>query len=195
MDKTTELASGYAVQMYEDDISALDATQPPNDTVIKAKIADFFVRRFTERYITPINAADSKKKHGFCTMAVSCLMIEVLQCFWTGAKDTRPRGAGEKAFKHFFKRTPSLSEFSNSTFYYDIRCGILHQAETNAGWKINRQNENGKVKDGFSIDATMFHRFVGDALAKHADLLRTEDRTSPVWRHFRQKMVHVCENC
>lgn len=83
-------ASGYDVERYEKDIERLDATPPPNDAGIKADIAEFLVRRFTERYFTPINAVtDRKKKHGFCTMAVSCLMIETLQCFWTGAKGTQ----------------------------------------------------------------------------------------------------------
>ncbi len=201
MDKTTELASGYTVQMYLDDIKELDATTPPNDAAVKSRIADFFVRRFTERYITPINAAERNKKHGFCTMAVSCLMIEALQCFWTGEPDTRGRedttqkSKGQLAFENFFARTPALYEFSTSTFYRDIRCGILHQAETKGGWTINRQNANGKVKDGFSIDATMFHQFVEDALKDHAESLRNQDKTSHVWKYFREKMGHVCENC
>jgi len=55
-----------AVAAYQ----ALEASSPPN----KDEIAKFFVERFTKRYITPVNSAPRTKKHGFCTMAVSCLV-------------------------------------------------------------------------------------------------------------------------
>lgn len=194
MDKTTKLASDYTVKMYEDDIKELYATYPPNDSAVKERIAEFFERRFTERYITPIKALVKERKHGFCTMAVSCLMIEALQCFWTGDKET-PWKKSEAFFDNFFDRTPALKIFKGTTFYGDIRCGILHQAETKGGWKINRENDNRQVLDGRSIDATIFHQHVERALIEHVDLLKKEDKTSVRWEKFRLKMSHVLDNC
>src|SRR5438105_10967771 len=101
MPKTTQLSKNYKVAQYEN----LEAARPPN----RAEIAKFFVERFTERYITPINAAGKKHKHGFCTMAVSCLMIEALESFWCGWRDTNNRSA--LAFCQFFQRTPAFSAF------------------------------------------------------------------------------------
>jgi hypothetical protein len=46
-----------------------------------------------------------------------------------------------------------------------------------------------------SIDATMFHKFVQDALREHAALLKNEDKTSVRWEKFRMKMSHVLDNC
>ncbi|WP_298819514.1 hypothetical protein [uncultured Chloroflexus sp.] len=39
-------------------------------------IADFICQRFIERYITPLRG-DPDEKHGFCTMAICCLMIDM----------------------------------------------------------------------------------------------------------------------
>ncbi|MGD0412998.1 MAG: hypothetical protein ABSC18_15005, partial [Verrucomicrobiota bacterium] len=76
MPDTTLLSKNYTVGRYR----KLETTRPPD----KGEIAKFFVERFTERYITPINAAGCRCKNGFCTMAVSCLMIEALESFWCG---------------------------------------------------------------------------------------------------------------
>ena len=67
----------------------------------RTKIADFILQRFTERYIRPLHG-DSTRKNGFCTMAVSCLMIEALESFWNGWPDTTRKS--QEAFRSFFKR-------------------------------------------------------------------------------------------
>ncbi len=46
----------------------------------RERIAEFIKERFTERYITPLKV-DAEKKHGFCTMAICCLMIEAFESF------------------------------------------------------------------------------------------------------------------
>src|ERR1700733_5043058 len=105
----------------------------------KSEIASFVEKRFAERYIRPIEAAPPKQKHGFCSMAVSCLMVEALESFWRGWTDTK--GKSELAFCSFFQRIPELSLFAGfvPSFYKSVRCGILHQAETTDGWKVVRR--------------------------------------------------------
>jgi hypothetical protein len=193
MADTTKLSKNYKVSDYKDLIKKLDAAQPPNDGEFKAEIAKFFVERFTERYITPINAA-GLGKHGFCTMAVSCLMIEALESFWNGWPDTDKEGrSGRNAFRQFFQRTPALSVFLGTDFYKNVRCGILHQAETTGGWTVNRR---GRLLDGLSIDASKFHKAVEASLRDYAKLLEAEDhRNSERWTFFKKKMKHVCDNC
>src|SRR3990170_2299006 len=66
----------------------------------REEIAKFILERFTERYITPL-LGDTKKKHGFCIMAISCLMIEALESFRQGWCDTN--GKSKKAFESFFQ--------------------------------------------------------------------------------------------
>jgi len=186
MPDTTQLSKNYSVAQYK----KLEAAQPPN----KAEIAKFFGERFTERYITPINAAGRPHKHGFCTMAVSCLMIEALESFWCGWPDTEHRS--QLAFCQFFQRTPALSAFFGFVpqFYKNVRCGILHQAETTGGWHIERQGELFEPKM-LTINATKFHAEVGESLSAHARLLISSDWDSELWTNFRNKMKQVCKNC
>lgn len=98
-------------------------------------IAEFISGRFTERYFAPLEA--SKAKSGFCLMAVSCLMIEALQCFWEGLPRT-PKSNGADLFRRFFDRNSNMGIPSGlgGRFYGNVRNGILHQAETTDGWKI-----------------------------------------------------------
>jgi len=109
----------------------------------KVEIVKFIKSRFTERYITPLRC-DPDLKHGFCTMAICCLMIEALESFWRGWDNSRNQS--ELAFCSFFDRNHNLRVFDGyvTDFYKNVRCGILHQAETMNGWHIRR--------DGFLVD-------------------------------------------
>ncbi len=189
MPQSTHLSSNYTVAQYE----KLETAQPPN----KAEIAKFFVERFTERYITPINSAGPKQKHGFCTMAVSCLMVEALQSFWCGWPHTKDRKS-KLAFCQFFSRCPRFHSLlgHEPDFYKHVRCGILHQAETTGGWTISR-HKGALLFDpsGPAINATKFHEALSFELTDYANLLKSEDWNSVRWQKFRDKMRAICKNC
>ena len=50
-------------------------------------IADFIRERLTERFIDPVDSTPREQKHGFTTMALSCLLVETLESFWHGWPD------------------------------------------------------------------------------------------------------------
>ncbi|RMD78344.1 MAG: hypothetical protein D6823_05995 [Chloroflexi bacterium] len=181
-------------------------------------IANFILERFTERYITPIDSTDKKhgfctstdkeqkhgfctstdKKHGFCTMAICCLMIEALESFWQGWEDTRRKS--KKAFREFFQRCSTqnlaLGAFKDvaDDFYTGVRCGILHQAETTNGWRIRRE---GPLYDPEQkiINATKFYRELKRVLEAYYKELQQADWNAPIWNNLRCKMKSVIENC
>jgi hypothetical protein len=159
----------------------------------KAKIIEFIRARFTERYITPLRC-DSELKHGFCTMAICCLMIETLESFWRGWDNSRNQS--ELAFCSFFDRNRNLSAFDGyaTDFYKDVRCGILHQAETMNGWHIRR--------DGFlfdtqtkTINATLFHNEMEICLSTYCSTLEQADWDSTDWINCRKKMKAIISHC
>ncbi|MFC1463747.1 MAG: hypothetical protein ACFLMY_02750 [Candidatus Brachytrichaceae bacterium NZ_4S206] len=158
-------------------------------------IANFVLERFSERYITPLRGS---KKHGFCIMAICCLMIEALESFWQGWPDTRNQS--RRAFQSFFNRCVNLGSplgvFSTAAddFYDSIRCGILHQAETTGGWRILRK---GPLYDRGTrtINATRFLKELEKVLISYCDTLRNSDWESSVWQNFRDKMSAVIKNC
>ncbi len=163
----------------------------------RAAIADFLKERFTERYVRPLDG-DPDMKHGFCTMAISCLMIEALEFFRQGWCDTRNRS--REAFCLFFQRCLEeeleLGVFARlvDDFYKGVRCGILHQAETTRGWRILRKGPlcNPGTK---TINATKFHSELEKALQLYCDTLKRSDWDSVVWQNLRRKMEAVIENC
>ena len=163
----------------------------------KEKIADFILQRFIERYIGSLHG-DPTKKHGFCTMAICCLMIEALESFWKGWSDTK--GKSKKTFRSFFQRCSEqkleLGIFSERAddLYEGVRCGILHQAETTNGWRIRRK---GLLfdPDSKTINATQFHNELEKALRFYCDTLKQSDWNAKVWQNLITKMEAVIENC
>lgn len=158
-------------------------------------IADFIHERFSERYIEPLRAG---KKHGFCTMAISCLMIEALQSFWNGWPDTRCRS--QKAFRAFFRQcrgqdsTLGIFYKQSDDFYSGVRCGILHQAETTSGWRILRKGPLFELGTK-TINATLFHNELEKVLEFYCDTLKQSDWASEIWCNLRKKMEVVIQNC
>ncbi|CAM3517291.1 hypothetical protein [Aequorivita lipolytica] len=110
----------------------------------RIEIADFVYERFNERYLYPINQLNPKSKHGFSIMAISCIMIESFQSFKSGYDTTD--GISRKTFSKFLSSEPEYIDFKGfeNDFYFNVRCGILHQSETTNGWKIIRE---GKIFD------------------------------------------------
>ena len=149
----------------------------------------FIVERFHERYFEP--TVNTPTRHGFTLMAIGCLVIEALECFYEGKKDSK--GASAEMFERFFKRPTGLHVFDgeDNWFYKQIRCGILHQAETAGGWRIRRDC---LLLDAAQrlINAKLFILALQAAVADYAEQLETDDR---IWENFRKKMNAVCTNC
>lgn len=161
----------------------------------RAALGEFIIERFHERYFEPI--VDAPTRHGFTLMAIGCLVIEALQCFYEGRKDSKGKGGkGESGamFDAFFKRQTDLKIFAEGKkgwFYKDIRCGILHQAETVGGWRVRR---SGKLLDTaeHTINAKRFIGLLQASVADYANQFQTDDE---LWKKFCKKMDAVCKNC
>jgi hypothetical protein len=196
--KLTELAADppFTVADYE---SAVNAQE-------RDKIADALHRRFEQRYIDPVSPSkddqsgkdkESRKQiHGFTMMAISCLLIETLQSFRQGWENTN--GNSQLAFCQFFSTNESFKEFRvhSVQFYKNVRCGILHQAETTGGWKITR-NTNAPLfnPNPPTINAILFLQELREALNKFREGLKAAEWDSSEWRNVRKKMKALCKNC
>jgi hypothetical protein len=189
----TELATNFTVRDYKD---ARDKAKD-SDVVEKNRIADAIRLRFRERYIHP--ASDPKCKHGFTMMAISCLMIEALESFRQGWKDTNGRDKGKSAFCYFFDSHDRFKDFRGSSqqFYKNVRCGILHQAETTGGWRITRNTKETPFFDpeSLTINATRFLKNLSDVLDEFCDQLKTAAWESTDWKNAATKLEALCDNC
>jgi hypothetical protein len=159
----------------------------------KTKIIELIHHRFNNRYVKHLKKIDS----GFLKMAVSCLMIETLESFKQGKKDTKGKGVGLKMFKDFFETEQALFPGFNdihSDFYFNIRCGILHQAETTNAWRILRK-DGLFDKDNKTINSDKFVDALGKSLDGYVENLKHNDFNSKLWGNAILKLEDICENC
>lgn len=179
----TELATGYTVPRYRALENAMDKTQ----------IANLIYKRFTERYLAP-TLSPCNVKHGFTSMAIGCLMVEALESFRQGWPDTKSQS--KFAFCTFFDAHAEFAPFRGHAeqFWKDVRCGILHQAETRGGWTIVRR---GPLFDSqnFIVNAQKFLRALRDVLNAYCASLNREDWDSDKWKKCRKKMNAICDAC
>jgi hypothetical protein len=186
-----ELASGFSIANYQTALANIESG--------RQIIADAIHRRFTERYLGPITDPPSDQRHGFAMMAVACLMIEALQSFRCGWLDTSKHGEGKHAFCSFFDEHSEFAPLRGHAgdFYKNVRCGILHQAETTNGWRIRRNKVEllTHTPTGLIIDAKRFTDALGRALDRYRDDLKAAPWDDDLWDHLKRKMNRVCDNC
>ena len=178
MPSNTKLSSTVTIAAYQAMVEAEDYKG----------LAGFIRQRFDERYFLPVDG--HSRTHGFASLAVACLMIETLESFYRGLGDTKHRSA--EMFREHFKRGGRLGVLGEDSdwFYYDIRCGILHQGEVRDGWCVLRSGDllDRKAK---TINATKVLRAVRAAVYDYSRILGDE----PHWSNFQKKMAAVCKNC
>jgi hypothetical protein len=126
-------------------------------------------------------------------MAISCLMLEAFESLLQGRKRSiRPN---VKAFIDFFDREPEFAALKGrgSEFFTNVRCGIVHQAETTKGWRILR---SGQLFDGErTLNAAKFLRALRGVLNKHCDELKRINWGDKRWNAVRRKLGNICDNC
>ncbi len=126
-----------------------------------------------------------------------CLMIESLQSFCEGWKDSN--GKSEKAFTRFFDNHNQFDCFRGEiahSFWVNIRCGILHQAETTGGWRIIRRIGSSLFDSKtLTINATLFLESLKIILNEFCNELKTEAWDSDKWKKVRVKFEALCKNC
>jgi hypothetical protein len=178
-----ELASGFTVHDYK-----LSLASQSRD-----RIAEAIRKRFSERYINAARA-DTPFKHGFTMMAISCLMIEALESFRQGWITSN--GRSKAAFCFFFDHADEFSPFRGyaEQFYINVRCGILHQAETTGAWRIMRI---GPMFDSgtLTVNAALFLESLQRVLNAFCDQLKTAAWDSDEWKRILKKMDAICANC
>lgn len=159
----------------------------------KKHIVDLIAHRFENRYLKHIKL--SQVDSGFLIIAVCCFVIETLQSFREGEKDTNR--IGRRMFRNFFNNDkdlfPGFYDIADQ-FYEDIRCGILHQSETTNAWRILR---SGKLLDTteFSINARLFVQALDKSVNKYVDELMASEFGTPIWNKAFLKLNDICENC
>lgn len=181
-------------------------------------LADFIYDRLYGRYLMPFSFESADKNHkkqyksGFLMMASCCLLIETYVSFIEiDYRDTN--GEARNCFGYFFTTEPRFKEMSigglqaggklstkkegglPNDFYENVRCGILHNAETRNGWTITRSGKTYFDAATKKIDANRFAKRLEYVLQDYRKKLLSEDfATSAIWNNFRNRMSDLIKN-
>lgn len=168
------------------------------DEAAKRLLVDVIYHRLHRRYIVPLQTIPREYKSGFLIMASACLLIEAFQAFREGLEYTRERGAGEERFLNFFTEDDAFISLAPHAheFYINIRCGILHQAETYQGWRV-RRDEDGPIFDPVSkvVNANAFLGALSLSVDNYCEALRTSDWNTKGWEAAKRKLGFICDHC
>ena len=167
------------------------------------RAVEIFDSRIQSRYFEPVDLlikddekrSPIKRRYGFSIMAIDCLLIETLQSFRDGLTDTKNKS--KEMFKKFLTEREGFREhFKDPTqaekFFYDFRCGILHQAEIMGPsllWSVGLLK--GEKMDGTPyINRTKVHEVLKDELKRYVDELR-DQANSELRKKFIIKMNFI----
>jgi hypothetical protein len=157
---------------------------------------DMFDDRLKTRYLDQIDAILLKKTSGFAVLSLDCILIETLQQFRRGAKET-PYGQGKQYFIDFLTGTAFSQYFNEDSakrFYKEIRCGLLHQSEAGGASRVKR----GPLplaaltadKKSVVINVHLFHDLLTNVIESYAqELLKPESVNAR--SAFRKKMNFI----
>jgi translation initiation factor 2 beta subunit (eIF-2beta)/eIF-5 len=159
---------------------------------------DIFIDRIESRFLDMVDLIEHETYAGFSVMALDCLLIETLEQFYKGEKET-PAGQSGQYFIDFLTRSPFKEYFDDDmakAFFKKIRCGILHQAEIKddsrilirEGIPLVKKGENG----GLIIQRKLFHEQLVKAFNEYIELLQDPKKDEPR-RKFKIKMDLICQ--
>ncbi|WP_044478131.1 hypothetical protein [Paenibacillus antibioticophila] len=162
------ISPNYKIRDYTELDLRIDSDQETWDKAI-----DIFKDRIEGRFLLLIQELSHKAgfdyksfEYSFSSMALCCLLIETLFQFYKGLNETRRgynwQGMNVDAFKHFFRESEYFSSYisdnESEVFYRDIRCGILHQAQTkrNSQLTIDQDQMIHSIDNGIRVDIGIF---------------------------------------
>ncbi|RWF88529.1 MAG: hypothetical protein EOQ45_32055 [Mesorhizobium sp.] len=157
--------------------------------------------RLKYRYLEPITRMDANGKgEGFSILTIQCALIEFLASLrkgWSyrhGHKDygkDDAYGDSQKLYVDFLrKEEPFKAHFTKRQaegFYADIRCGLVHEAQTKRGWRIWRGDASQPVIDHTRkiVYRESMRRCITDYLERYrSELLLSTDLQDAFIRKF-----------
>lgn len=180
-------------------LSQLEGIIEKKDEGDKAILISIIEHRLSRRFFKVLINADEKDLSSFLSLAVCCFLIETLECFYEGLRDTRKTGEGARVFNEFFKREqenfPQLEKASKD-FYESVRCGLLHQGETMNGWFLQKKGPLFVKEGGIKIiNGDLFLIATTKAVENYLSLLSKGKYEDEIWENAFKKLIEVCKNC
>lgn len=179
---------------HKDDYLRLNLTLNSNQEKWNTAV-EILRDRIHGRYFNQIDMLSSDiNANGFTIMALNCLLIETLYQFKEG-QDKTPSRKNKEAYSAFLMQ--EFSDFNTKdiaeSFYTDIRCGILHSAQTKNESRLSDREGFAVTFEGGTLVVSV--KGVSSLLKTYFDnYLRKLSDTSEVTlrKNFIKKMRFVC---
>lgn len=127
--------------MTTQELKRLDLTKRRGSRPDLEKAIEFFRKRIQGRYLNQIHMLNDHGKgvfaNGFTSMAICCLLIDTFYQFEHGVAQTTQNQVCYTNFLRTQLRDVFDTPEKANRFYVDIRCGILHSAQTKNGSKLS----------------------------------------------------------
>ena len=154
-----------------------------------------FKDRIQGRFLNQIHLLEGDiNTNGFAIMALDCLLIETLLQFRFGYEETKPKN--KDAYSDFLcQNFPNIfdSKSKAERFYSEIRCGILHSAQTKGKTRLTDDSTYAiKVTgDVLSVSVSRISEVVESYFDSYCSQLLDKNNTA-IRSNFIQKMKFVC---
>ena len=153
--------------------------------------------RIRGRYLDHARQITGRPYSAFAVLTIDSAVIETLEQFRRGEKETPPGKSGE-FFRVFLTTTRLKRYFRSQTanlFYKTIRCGLLHQGETKSDSRVTkkpfvvRRSRTGK---GIRVNAGRLHNELEATFEDYVGALLKGDQN--LRASFVKKMGHIARN-
>jgi hypothetical protein len=183
---------------------------------------DRYRERFFDPIRCLKKAQGNEAGYGFAIMALCCLMIETIESYRQGlpsaSKDDMEaleklpvngtsgeyslkgpfRNCSGWVFEEFFgfdNHKRYFPDVSGKTFYQNIRCGLLHQAQTKGGWLIGRVGSYWDEGPPGSINRDEFSERLEECFRDYLRELQAEQNwDSDTWKATRKKVYWLAQS-
>lgn len=134
----------------------------PDAQAWREAFTEYFEARLRLRYLHPISLLQEHgtfQGEGFSIVAIQCSLIEFLESTAQGKNYRHKKrdevlgsyeySSSQNVFVAFLRdRAPFSQVFDEASaqeFYFGVRCGLLHEAQTKNGWRIWAENHVGAI--------------------------------------------------
>ncbi|WP_282087159.1 hypothetical protein [Aquimarina algiphila] len=170
---------------------------------------DLFIERIESRYLDIINHLEKDGKRegeGFTIVTILCSLIEFLETTRRGINfvNKKPKellefeygnGNSKKLFISFLTKQKLflLSEDEAREFYYNIRCALIHEAQTKGGWRIRVDTSKLIIKgeSGYILNSVILNKKIDQYISLYKKELFSSEKLKLA---FIRKFDSICEN-
>lgn len=207
MSASTKITGKKTIQDWIDLRSKIDSSQDDKGLWEEA-FDEFLYNRIETRYLNPIKAIGELKDYlgeGFSIATIQCSLIEFLETTITGEtyqlRSPDPHKFEYKnskaKFIHFLEsRPPFDGVFDHNSakgFYENVRCGLVHEAQTKGKWLVRVDNVTDlietKANGTIVYDTDKFQTLLEVFLKKYKENLMNDPNLQAA---LRRKMNVIC---